>query len=117
MYLQEKTKMEYFGVFAFILVLCYSSYPQKLKHLEATVKKLEKKQKGENGMSKLINELTGKECKIKSDEAFALVGKEELSCLVMDSDDEWIKIRFTDKKNNTIIKLLRIENIDEIEVK
>lgn len=40
--------MEYFGIFAFILVLAYSSYPGKVKHLEAVVKRLERKQKGEN---------------------------------------------------------------------
>ena len=33
-----------------------------------------------------------------------------------DTDDEWMKVRFTDKKNNQITKLLRIENIDEIEI-
>lgn len=39
-----------------------------------------------------------------------------MSCLVLDTDDEWMKVRFTDKKNNQITKLLRIENIDEIEI-
>lgn len=108
--------MEYFGVFAFILILAYSSYPGKVKHLEATVKRLERKQKGENVMSKLINELVGKECKIKSDDMFALVGSNEMKCLVMDCDDEWIKVQYTDKKNNVITKLLRIENVDEVEL-
>lgn len=108
--------MEYFGVFAFILILAYSSYPGKVKHLEATVKKLERKLKGENVMSKLINELVGKECKIKSDDALALVGSQELKCLVMDCDDEWMKVQYTDKKNNAITKLLRIENVDEVEL-
>ena len=39
-----------------------------------------------------------------------------MKCLVLDTDDEWMKVRFTDKKNNQITKLLRIENIDEIEI-
>lgn len=109
--------MEWFGMIAFIMVICYSSYPNKVKHLEAVVKKLERKQKGENGMSKLINELVNKECKIKSDDLLGLVGSQELACLVLDADDEWIKVQFVDKKKNNIIKLLMIENIDEIEVK
>ena len=47
---------------------------------------------------------------------FALVGSQEIPCLVLDSDDEWIKVRFEDKKKNQVTKLLRIENIDEIEI-
>ncbi|MBQ6844130.1 MAG: hypothetical protein IJO60_05790 [Agathobacter sp.] len=108
--------MEYFGIFAFILVLAYSSYPGKVKHLEAVVKRLERKQKGENVMSKLINELVGKECKIKSDDALELVGGTELSCVVLDCDDEWIKVQYTNKKNVQVVKLLRIENVDEVEI-
>lgn len=109
--------MEWFGIIALIIILCYSSYPNKVKHIEAKVKRLERKNKGENSMSKLISELVDKKCKIKSDDALDLVGSTELKCMVLDTDDEWIKVKFTDKKkNNQVIKLLRIENIDEIEV-
>lgn len=108
--------MEWVGFIALALVLCYSSYPSKVKHLEATVKRLERKQRGENIMSKLINELVNTECKIKTDDALQLVGSTEIMCFILDTDDEWIKIRFTDKKKNQITKLLRIENINEIEV-
>ena len=108
--------MEYFGVIAFIMLCCFSEIPKKIKHLEAKMKKMERKQKGESQMSKLINELAGRECKIKSDSELALVGSSELLCFVLDIDDEWIKIQFTDKKKNQVTKLLRIENIEEIEV-
>jgi len=108
--------MEYFGIFAFILVLAYSSYPSKVKKLEAKIKKLERKLKGESTMSKLINDLVGKECKIKSDEAWAMVGADAVKCLVMDCDDEWIKVQYTDKKGKVIVKLLRIETVDEVEL-
>ena len=37
-------------------------------------------------------------------------------CHVLDADDEWIKVSFTDKKKNQITKLLRIENISEVEI-
>lgn len=109
--------MQIFGIISFIIVMYYSAYPKKVKHLEANLKRIEKKQKGENAMSKLINELTGKECKIKSDAALELVGSLEIDALVLDADEEWIKIRFTNKKKQTITKLIRIENIEEIEVK
>lgn len=62
--------MEWIGFIALVILLCYSSYPGKIKRLEAAVKRLERKQRGENDMSKLINELVNTECKIKSDEIF-----------------------------------------------
>lgn len=108
--------MEYIGFIALAILLCYSSYPGRVKRLETAVKRLERKQRGENDMAKLINELVNTECKIKSDDVLQLAGGTSLKCFVLDTDDEWVKIRFTDKKNNQITKLLRIENIDEIEI-
>ena len=37
-------------------------------------------------------------------------------CYVLDADDDWIKIRLKDKKKGEIIKLIRIEDIDNVEV-
>lgn len=108
--------MEWFGLAALALVLCYSAFPGKVRRLEAMVKRLERKQRGENGMSKLINELMHKNCKIKTENALQLVGSSELTCRVLDADDEWIKVCFNDKKNNEIVKLLRIEDIEEVEL-
>lgn len=109
--------MEWMGLIALVLVLCYSSYPGKVKHLGSAVKRLERKQRGEDKtMSKLIQELVNEECIIKSDAALQFVGSDELECKILDVDDEWMKIYFTDKKGNPVIKLLRIENIDEIEM-
>lgn len=71
--------------------------------------------KGENVISKLINELVGKECRIKPDEEIELVDS-WIQCQVLDTDDEWIKIRYEDKKKGTITRLFRIENIDEVEM-
>ena len=48
--------MEWIGLVAFVFVLCYASYPGRVKRLETTIKKLERQQKGENVMSKLISE-------------------------------------------------------------
>lgn len=108
--------MEWIGFIALAILLCYSSYPGRVKRLEAAVKRLERKQRGESNMSKLISELVNTECKIKSDDVLQLVGSTEMKCFVLDTDDEWVKLRFTDKKNNQITKLIRIENIDEIEI-
>ena len=35
--------MEYLGVLAFVIVLCYMSYPDKVKKLERKVKKVRKR--------------------------------------------------------------------------
>ena len=78
--------MEYLGVLAFVIVLCYMSYPDKVKKLERKVKKLEKERCRESIMSKLI-------------------------------DEEWLKISLKDKKNQEIVKMIRVEDVDEIEVK
>ena len=107
--------MEWFGIAALLLLLYYSSYLGKIKHLEMKVKQLEKKQRGETYMSKLINSLVGKQCIIRSDSIISFVGKTELSCRIIDADDEWIKICHTEKKGKQVVKLMRIENIDAIE--
>lgn len=49
--------MEWIGLVALALVLCYASYQGRVKRLEATIKKVERQQKGENVMSKLISEV------------------------------------------------------------
>ena len=50
---------------------------------------------------------------VKADFSFA--GKTELSCKIIDADDEWIKICYTEKKDKQVVKLMRIENIESIE--
>lgn len=42
-------------------------------------------------------------------------GSTELSCKIIDADDEWIKICYTEKKDKQVVKLMRIENIESIE--
>lgn len=107
--------MEWFGIAALLLMLYYSTYPGKVKRLEMKVKRLEKEQRGGTYMSTLINNLVGKQCIIRSDSVFSFAGKTELSCKIIDADDEWIKICYTEKKGKQVVKLTRIENIDAIE--
>ena len=42
-------------------------------------------------------------------------GNTELSCKIIDADDECIKICYTEKKDKQVAKLMRIENIESIE--
>ena len=42
-------------------------------------------------------------------------GNTELSCKIIDADDEWIKFCYTEKKDRQVVMLMRIENIESIE--
>lgn len=108
--------MEYFGLMAFILVLYYSGYLEKIKKHERKIKTLERSMKGENKMSKLINDLIGEECIIKSEEALFAMSDMTMKCEIIDVDDEWVKISFVDKKGNSITKIIRIDSIENIEL-
>lgn len=101
----EKNK-EWFGIVALLLLLYYSSYLGKIKHLEMKVKQLEKKQRGVAYMSKLINDFVGRQCVIRSDSILGFAGKTEVSCKVIDADDEWIRICYTEKKDKQVVKLV-----------
>ena len=105
--------MEWMGWFSFFIILCYSSYPGKVKRLEKKVKKFERNQKGEGSMSKIISSLVGQVCKIRSEEA--IFESLECNCTILEVDDEWVKILHTNKKGDTKIKILRIEDIKNIE--
>ena len=72
-------------------------------------------EKAERSGIKLINDLVGKQCIIRSEFIFSFAGKTELSCKIIDADDEWIKICYTEKKDKQVVKLMRIENIESIE--
>lgn len=107
--------MEYFGLIAFVLMMTYSSYPSKVKKLEKQLLAIKINEKGENAMSKLISELNGHRCLIKCEEAF-FSGGTNVECDVIDSDDEWIKIKYKDKKGVEKVKIMRIENIEDIDM-
>lgn len=107
--------MEFFGLIAFVLVMCYSSLPTKFKKLEGKVKKLERNIKGEKAMSKILSELVNKKCILVSDEGLTFAAKREIECNVLAVDDEWIKFTFTDKKGVTKTQILRVESIERVE--
>lgn len=109
--------MEFFGVMAFILVLSYSDYPSKTKKIARELKRLKRKLKGENEMSKLLSELVGKDCEIKMEEDTISFASTDLICTVVDVDDEWLKVILKNQKDKLVEKLIRVENIESIELK
>lgn len=108
--------LEYFGLIAFVLVLSQMGYSSKIKKLESELKRLKRKIKGEEALSKLLKDLIGVKCIIDCDGAVVFTGKSEMECEVLDVDDEWVKITYKDKKEVTKTNIIRIESIDNIEI-
>lgn len=104
----------YFGFMAFIIVLCALPDSGKVKKLEKRIKLLERKQNGGEGMSKIISGLVNTECKMK----VSLEGElaKVLNCTVLDADEEWVKIRYQNKKQEDVVKIIRIENVLEVDL-
>lgn len=108
--------LEYFGLIAFVLVISQMGYPSKIKKLEGELKRLKRKIKGEEALSKLLKDLIGVKCIISCEGALVFIGKSEMECEVLDVDDEWVKITYKDKKDVTKTNIIRIESIDNIEI-
>lgn len=102
-----------------MFIIFYCSYPGKVRKLESKVKKIEgnekRNERGENKMSNIIKSLIGKECKIKTEEEL-LFGNTLENCLVLDVDDEWIKLSYKDKKGCSKTRILRIDLVSSIEI-
>ena len=96
-------------IFFPFLVLIYSSQSKKIKRLEKRLKVIERKEKGNIDMSRLLQELIGK--------SPTIVGQVFGTNLweVVDVDEEWVKLRHVDKKGKEKFKLQRIEDIQTVE--
>lgn len=108
--------MEFFGFMAFMLLLFYSDYPNKTKKLSREVTRLKRRVKGENEMSILLGEIIGKDCEITMEDDAMSFGASAFTCTVLDVDDEWVKILLRNRKEELIEKLIRVENIESIEL-
>ena len=91
------------------LVLIYMSQSKKIKRLEKRLKVIERKEKGNIEMSRLLKELIGKTPTIVG-QVFGTDNWE-----VVDVDEEWVKLRRVDKKGKEKFKLQRIEDIQTVE--
>ena len=92
-----------------LVIMYYIYHSQKVKKLENKIKRIEQKEKGNIEMSRLLQELIGKNPTI--------VGQVFGTSLweVVDVDEEWIKLRRVDKKGKEKFKLQRIEDIQTIQ--
>ncbi|WP_078725824.1 hypothetical protein [Streptococcus pneumoniae] len=109
--LREKKKGAMMWVLGFILfmIFFYSNNSKKIKKLEKKIKKLERKEKGNAEMSRLLQEMIGKEPIITG----VYIGPDNWE--VVDVDEEWVKLRSVDKKGKEKFKLQRIEDIQTVE--
>lgn len=79
----------------------------RLNTLERKVKKLERNVNGGSKMSGIIKDLIGMECTIDGD------GYYNTRCIVLDADDEWVKLIIHEKKSDSTM-IVRLDNIDSI---
>ena len=107
--------MEWFGPIAFVMCMCYSGKIGKIDKLEKRLKKYQMKEKGGSKMSKLIMELVGKTCTIKM-AGFDENLEQKIKCNVLDADEEWIKISYTSKKGVAKTKIMRVDEVVEVEL-
>ncbi len=95
---------------AFALGFAFAeSSDKKSKKIKKLKNKLKKYEKGVTDMSKIINELIGKKCKLG---IMGINGE----VTVLDADDEWIKFEYTDKKGKKCVKIQPIDELSEIEL-
>ncbi len=96
-------------IFFPFLVLIYSSQSKKIKRLEKRLKVIERKEKGNIDMSRLLQELIGEKPTIVGE----LFGTNNWE--VVDVDEEWVKLRRIDNTGKEKFKLQRIEDIQTVE--
>ena len=96
-------------VFILFMIFFYSNGSKKIKKLEDKIKKLERKEKGNAEMSRLLQEMIGKKPTIIGE----LFGTNFWE--VVDVDEEWVKLRRVNKKGKEKFKLQRIEDIQTVE--
>ena len=96
-------------IFFPFLVLIYTSQSKKIKRLEKRLKVIERKEKGNIEMSRLLQELIGKTPTILGQ----IFGTDNWE--VVDVDEEWVKLRRVNKKGKEKFKLQRIEDIQTVE--
>ena len=82
----------------------------KLKRMQGRIKSLERNRKGEKTMSRFLKEMIGKKPMITRE----LIGTNDW--LVVDVDEDWVKLSKTDKKGQKKTKLMRIEDIRSVEL-
>ena len=91
------------------IVIFYASSEKKIKGLNRRIRRLEKQVKGNKEMSRLLEELKGQT-------ATVLVSGVGFEYEITDIDEDWVKLSRENKKKEKESKLVRIEDIQGIQL-
>ena len=91
------------------IVIFYASSEKKIKGLNRRIKGLEKQLKGSQEMSRLLEELKGQKVKVT-------VNGFGTEYEIMDIDEDWVKLTRVNHKQQRETKLVRIEDIQGIQL-
>ncbi|MCY7036452.1 hypothetical protein [Streptococcus salivarius] len=92
-----------------LLFLIYTGSEKKIKRLNKHVKRLEKQVKGNQDMSRLLEELKGQTVTVT-------VNGFGTKYEIMDIDEDWVKLSCDTINQQRETKLVRIEDIQDIQL-
>ena len=96
-------------IFIPFLVIIYASTEKKIKRLNKRIRRLEKQVKGNQDMSRILEELKGQT-------ATVLVSGVGFEYEILDIDEDWVKLTRVNHKQQRETKLVRIEDIQDIQL-
>ena len=94
-------------IFIPFLFIVYASSEKKIKRLNKRIRRLEKQVKGNQDMSRLLEELKGQT-------ATVTVNGFGTKYEIMDIDEDWVKLSRVIKQHR-VTKLVRIEDVELIQ--
>ena len=89
------------------LILIYTDSEKKIKRLNKRIRRLEKQVKGNQDMSRLLEELKGQTVKVTVN-GFGTTWE------IVDFDEDWVKLSRVIKQHR-VTKLVRIEDVELIQ--
>ena len=96
-------------IFIPFIVIFYASSEKKIKGLNRRIRRLEKQVKGNQDMSRLLEELKGQTVTVT-------VNGFGTKYEIMDIDDDWVKLTRVINKQLSETKLVRIEDIQGVQL-
>ena len=96
-------------IFIPFIVIFYASSEKKIKGLNRRIRRLEKQVKGNQDMSRLLEELKGQAVTVT-------VNGFGTKYEIMDIDEDWVKLTRVINKQLSETKLVRIEDIQGVQL-
>ena len=97
-----------------IVILMWIEIESGFNRINCKLDRMNSVRKGEKDMSKICNELVGKKC------SFVQYGEVIIGSMpvytILDIDEEYIKVSRKYKKNKEKVSIIRIDNINSIEL-